>query len=209
MVRKRRAKKRLTLGRVLIIIMVATGIGLGYLVWYGESAVQSGFPLPCAGSESMHIHPYLRILISGQNITIPADNGMSSSCMEPIHTHDISGILHVEAPSTNTQYTLGQFFQVWSATYHTVTIGGAEHPIIFNSTDILGFKADFSHKVVLLVDGKPSSEYSSLVLNSLDYCSATTTGPPCSSAVGNPFYGGQQYPFGTGHTIVIEYVASS
>ena len=197
------------MGRVLLVLMVAVAVGLGYLTYSYESGSISGFPLPCSSSVNMHVHPYLRIVISGQNVTIPADVGVSSSCLEPVHTHDASGILHVEAPDPSTDYTLGNFFQIWSSTYHTVTIDGTQHPIVFNSTDILGFKADATHKVVLLVDGKPSSEYNFLVLNTLDYCSAATTGPPCSpTAVGDPAYGGQQYPYGTGHTIVIEYEAS-
>ncbi len=205
----RRRKRRLTLGRIILIVIIATGAGLAYLVSFGLSAGQGNFPLPCAASVNMHVHPYLQIMIEGQSITIPADIGISGSCLEPIHTHDASGILHLETPSTSTKYTLGQFFQIWSATYHTVTVNGLAQPIIFNSTDILGFKADATHKVVLLVDGKPSSEYGSLVLNTLDYCSAATTGPPCSpTAVGDPAYGGQQYPYGTGHTIVIEYEVS-
>ena len=190
-------------------MIIATVAGSGYLVYYAESGASSGFPFPCATSVSMHIHPYLQIMIEGQGVTVPADVGLSSSCDEPIHTHDASGILHLETPGTSTNYTLGQFFQIWSATDHTVTVNGQAQPIIFNSTDILGFKADATHKVVLLVDGKPSSEYASLVLNTLDYCSSATTGPPCSpTAVGGPAYGGQQYPYGTGHTIVIEYEAS-
>jgi hypothetical protein len=145
-------------------------------------------------------------VVNGQNVTVAADIGIlnSGTCLEPVHTHDASGIIHIESPNANTQYTLAQFFQIWNATYHTVTVSGIPQPIAFNSTDILGFKADATHKVVLLVDGKPSSEYGSLVLNSLDYCSAATTGPPCSpTAVGDPYYGGQPYPFGTGHAIVI------
>jgi hypothetical protein len=190
-------------------VIIATVVGLGSLVYYAESVASGGFPLPCATSVSMHVHPYLQIIINGQNVTIPADVGISSSCLEPIHTHDASGILHLETPGTSTNYTLGQFFQIWSATDHTVAVDGQARPIVFNSTDILGFKADATHKVVLLVDGKPSSEYASLVLNTLDYCSAATTGPPCSpTAVGDPAYGGQPYPYGTGHTIVIEYEAS-
>ena len=129
-----------------------------------------------------------------------------SGCDEPLHTHDTSGIIHVEAPA-NTQYTLAGFFEVWKATYGTLSFNGTSHPITFNSTDILGFRADATHKVVVLVDGKPSTAYDSLV--SLDYCNAATTGPPCSpTAAGDPSYGGQAYPFGTGHTIVIEYVTS-
>lgn len=59
---------------------------------------------------------------------------------------------------------------------------------------------------MLLVDGKPSTAFGSLVLNQLDYCSAASTGPPCyPTAVGDPYYNGQPYPYGTGHTIVIEY----
>lgn len=190
-------------------MIITTGIGLAYLVSLSGSGALSGFPLPCAGSVSMHVHPYLQIMVNGQSVPIPGDVGISASCLEPVHTHDASGIMHVEAPSASTQYTLGQFFQIWSATSHTVTVNGAEQPIIFNSTDILGFKTDATHKVVLLVDEKPSTDFGSLVLNSLDYCSAATTSPPCSpTAIGDPSYGGQQYPFGTGHTIVIEYVAS-
>ena len=212
--RARSGKKLLTLGRALLIVIIATGVGVAYVVsLYGPGSNVPGFPFPCAGSEGTaeHIHPYLQIVINGQNVAVPADVGIvrSGSCFEPIHTHDTSGIVHVESPNTSTQYTLSEFFQIWNATYHAVAINGANHPIIFNSTDILGFRADGNHKVVLLVDGTPSSVYGSLVLNSLDYCSASTTGPPCSTAVGDPFYGGQQYPFGTGHTIVIEYQVSS
>ena len=212
--RARSGKKPLTLGRALLIVIIATGVGLAYLVsLYGSSNVP-GFPFPCAGSEgtAIHFHPYLQIVINGQNVAVPAGVGIvkSGTCFEPVHTHDESGVIHVESPNTSTQYTLSEFFQIWNATYHAVTINGVNHPIIFNSNDILGFGADANHKVVLLVDGTPSSEYGSLVLNSLDYCSSSTTGPPCSpTAVGTPYYGGQEYPFGTGHTIVIEYTTSS
>ena len=207
---RRKKRRTIVLGIVLGLAVVS---GLGAYGLYNSINHPSGpfgvFPLPCAGASSQHVHPYLRIVIDGSDVTVPATIGISGGCDEPLHTHDASGIIHVEAPNTSTQYTLGDFFQIWKATYGTVSINGVDHPLVFNSTDILGFKADATHKVVLLVDGKPSSEYGSLVLNSLAYCSATTTGPPCSpTAVGDPSYGGQQYPFGTGHTIVIEYVTS-
>src|SRR5439155_4536378 len=110
------------------------------------------------------IHPYLSIFINGSNVTIPADIGITSGCDEPLHTHDASGIIHLEASDANTQYTLGDFFQIWQASYGTISFNGTSHPITFNSTDILGFKADATHKIVLLVDGKPSTDYGSLVL---------------------------------------------
>ncbi len=169
--RKRGKKNRLTLGKALIIVILATVIGMGYVVAeYGFPSTPAGLPYPCSGSGSvaLHVHPVLRIVISGQSVTIPADIGFLGSCLEPVHTHDTSGTIHVESPNRSTQYTLGAFFQIWEVTYHTTNLGGASHPIVFNSTDILGFKADSGHKVVMLIDGVPSSEYGALVLNSLD-----------------------------------------
>jgi len=75
-----------------------------------------------------------------------------------------------------------------------------EHPI--------GFTADAHHKVVLLVDGSPSTYYENLPLNDLDYCSRASTGPPCfPTTMGDPLYRAAPYPYGTGHTIIIEYVS--
>jgi thiol-disulfide isomerase/thioredoxin len=178
-----------------------------------KSLPTSAFPFQCLSSEgtSIHVHPWLRIVINGQNITVPADVGIrtsgSGSCFEPMHAHDSSGIIHIESPNANTPYALDDFFNIWRASYGSVTINGNPHPIIFTSTNILGFRADSIHKIVVLVDGQPSSEYGSLILNQLDYCSASSASPPCyPTASGNPYWNGQQYPHGTGHTILIEYV---
>ncbi len=180
--------------------IVTTGIGNGI------------FPLACSSEQSlvMHVHPWLRIVIENQNITIPSNVGVTVSCDEPVHTHDSSGIIHIES-STYTNFTLGEFFEIWAATYAYAAINNTKAPIVFNSTDILGFRADQSHSVVLLVDGQKSNAYGSLVLNSLDYCNASNSvsaSSPCyATAQGNPFYSGSSgYDFGTGHTIVIEYV---
>ncbi len=130
----------------------------------------------------VHVHPWLRITINNQSVTIPANIGIVASatgtCFEPLHTHDASGIIHVEATDASTVYTLGHFFQIWNATYGTVTINGSAQPIVFSSTDILGFKKDQTRQVKLLVDGQQSSEYDSLPSIPLDYCSATIASVP-------------------------------
>src|SRR5437879_2819351 len=43
------------------------------------------FPFSCEGQGTlfMHIHPWLRIVINGQNVTVPADIGDVSTCTEP------------------------------------------------------------------------------------------------------------------------------
>ncbi|MDA4111389.1 MAG: hypothetical protein OK439_02540 [Thaumarchaeota archaeon] len=169
------------------------------------------FPFACEGQGSlyMHIHPWLRIVINGQNITVPADIGLTSSCTEPVHTHDASGIIHIES-ETNSNFTLGDFFNIWGTTFANAVINNTKDPIVFNSTDILGFKTDKTHSLSLVVDGTESNAYGSLVLNTLDYCNAANSvaqSSPCyATAQGNPYFGGPNgYQFGTGHTILIEY----
>ena len=60
----------------------------------------------------MHIHPHLKIFVKGEEIKIPSNIGISSSCMRPVHTHDDSGTMHLEFP-TKTDVTLETFFKIW------------------------------------------------------------------------------------------------
>ncbi|MBI3858731.1 MAG: hypothetical protein HY296_00610 [Thaumarchaeota archaeon] len=199
-----RKKNRHPVAISLAVVAIVLGIGMYYVV----APTFTQFPFPCGEEGSyMHIHPYLRIVVDGQDVTVPGNIGLcSGGSFEPMHTHDSSGIIHIET-STYQNFTLGQFFSIWKATFHTANFNGSEHPVEFNSTDILGLKADATHQIELLVDGQNSSAWENLVLDTLDYCSASTTTTPCSpTAVGNPSWRGSTgYPFGTGHTIVIEY----
>lgn len=61
---------------------------------------------------ALHIHPTLTILIDGEKQSIPANIGVEGRTMRPIHTHDATGILHIEAPCQR-EFRLGEFFEVW------------------------------------------------------------------------------------------------
>jgi hypothetical protein len=54
---------------------------------------------------------------------VPANIGIENGTFAEIHTHDTSGIIHVESNS-NTVLTLGQFFDVWGVKFTTDCIGG-------------------------------------------------------------------------------------
>ena len=84
-------------------------------------------------------------------------------------------------------------------------MNGANYPVVFNKTDILGFRTDSTHVLSLLVDGQNSSAYEALNLNQYDYCDHTVANvPPCSpTATGDPYP--LSYPYGTRHTVVIQY----
>jgi hypothetical protein len=107
----------------------------------------STFPFPCLRTEgeAQHIHPYLRIVINGQAVTIPALIGIRNlpgggACLEPVHTHDASGVIHIESPSPTQTYILAGFFSIWRATYHTVDIQGMRYPVDYTLTELLGHR---------------------------------------------------------------------
>lgn len=61
-----------------------------------------------------HIHTSLQIYDRGTRVAVPADIGISqvANCLYWVHTHDNTGIIHIEAPVKRT-FTLGQFFDIW------------------------------------------------------------------------------------------------
>jgi hypothetical protein len=72
---------------------------------------------------ALHIHPHLSIFVSGQEIPIPANIGLTSSFGAPLHTHDATGIVHVESADPNRVFTLGEFFDVWGVRFTPTCLG--------------------------------------------------------------------------------------
>jgi len=67
--------------------------------------------LPGAG-EALHIHSRLHLYVHGQKVPVPAEIGVTSGITSPLHTHDATGVIHVESSEPRT-FTLGEFFDVW------------------------------------------------------------------------------------------------
>ncbi|HEY4036245.1 MAG TPA: hypothetical protein VGL94_19980 [Ktedonobacteraceae bacterium] len=61
---------------------------------------------------AFHIHAHLSMYIDGQNVPLPAQIGITNTCYYWLHTHDTSGIIHMESP-IQTTFTLGTFLQLW------------------------------------------------------------------------------------------------
>ena len=83
----------------------------------GQSAAPTPPPatnVPCGPSEVLtrHEHAHLTILIRGQIKTVPAFVGITATQICWLHTHDTSGIIHIEA-GDDRLLTLGDFFGVW------------------------------------------------------------------------------------------------
>ena len=84
-----------------------------------------GLPaLPSQGTV-IHIHQHLDLFANGRRVTVPAGIGIDprGGFFAPLHTHDSTGILHVES-ATRRSYTLGDFFGVWGVRLTRRCVGG-------------------------------------------------------------------------------------
>jgi hypothetical protein len=70
--------------------------------------------LPAPGKEKFHIHAQLRVYADGLLVPVPDHIGLDQSkgIAAAVHTHDRSGVIHLEADKPFTA-TLGDVFYLW------------------------------------------------------------------------------------------------
>lgn len=114
----------------------------------------------------MHTHSNLNVTANGNSILVPHGIGINSTlwndhsldkfgtdrkttifgtiipAMSPLHTHDSSGIIHVESTEFR-NYTLGQFLDIWG-----IPLEGRE--------------------VSLSIDGNRTADHSNYILNDME-----------------------------------------
>ena len=108
------------------IVLIVGGVVVlgGFLFWAGQAQNPSlvfvaGTNVACLpnghANIATHIHPELSIVVDGEPEVIPADIGITSTCMPEIHTHDTSGAVHVETTTHARlqELTFADFFDVW------------------------------------------------------------------------------------------------
>lgn len=123
-----------------------------------------GLPALTQEGNVLHIHQHIDVFVNGSPAAVPAEIGINdNSFISPIHTHDATGVIHVESP-TNEQFTLGQFFAIWGVRFTRTSVGGyhssAARPIRVY-LDGKPFHGDptrlvlASHEEIAVVIGKP------------------------------------------------------
>jgi hypothetical protein len=95
-----------------------------------------------------HVHSHLDVFVNGKAVRVPAGiginigdpavksgqayggpayGGISSACRQvcisPLHTHDVTGILHTESPNKKLN-TIGEFFIEWGVRLTPDCVGG-------------------------------------------------------------------------------------
>jgi hypothetical protein len=73
-----------------------------------------------------HFHAHLDIVDDGHPVEVPANLGIDPhrGLIAELHTHDDSGILHVESGSSTLTFTLGQLFVEWGVRLDADDLGG-------------------------------------------------------------------------------------
>jgi hypothetical protein len=98
----------------------------------------AGLDLLAAEDLTVQCHAHLDVIVDGRSVSVAAGLGTSvpdaagriPGTYEPgqpgiaaLHTHDTSGVLHVESP-TDPQFTLGQLFAEWNVAVAAGQLGG-------------------------------------------------------------------------------------
>ena len=76
-------------------------------------------------AQTLHFHDHLDVFVDGRKVTVPANVGINVAAdyLTSIHTHDATGIIHIESPTPRT-FTLGEFFDVWGVRFTASCLGG-------------------------------------------------------------------------------------
>jgi hypothetical protein len=146
--RRRRQRRRRTLwivGAGVAAVVVAGGITAGVLVgtasvaaevdrttpppWNAPTDVESrvraaGLTMLTAEGTALHTHQHLTVTVDGTRVPVPAGLGIDEAAQQlsAIHTHDASGVIHVESPEIRA-FHLGQVFTEWNVRLAREAVG--------------------------------------------------------------------------------------
>jgi hypothetical protein len=180
----KKAKTVVMVGLIAIAVVVTAGIvGLNVAnlntpsipppspsISSTATALSSSAPIDsiqCGAMEQLgfHIHAHLDIFINGQHSTVPALIGITGKCFYWLHTHDESGVIHIESP-VKRDFNLGHLFDIWNRKFNNtqifdnvvsntnalnVYVNGTEVPEGTSYRDIVLH----AHDVISIVYGKP------------------------------------------------------
>jgi len=143
----------------------------------------AGFDAPIDGMQcgvmmnGYHVHAHLSLFDSGRRVFLYGGIGWSqrSKRWYWLHTHDGSGVIHVEGPDSSFQPTLGKFFDVW------------HQPLSRSRTQFLDYKVGPGQTMRVYVNQKPYLGNSRDIQLRGHTTIALEIGPPFSAPLGYNF----------------------
>ena len=116
--------------------------------------------VPARAGTTLHTHQHLDVFVDGKRVVVPAGIGIGDGFISPLHTHDASGVIHVESRTVRS-YSLAEFFAVWGVRLTKTCLAGE-----------CG-----KSKLHFFVDGKPAPDPNRIVLTHHQEI-AVAFGPP-------------------------------
>lgn len=144
---KKKRQQRTIISIVIAVALIAIVVGAVIALRPPPNVV----PLPdylghcVVGNLVYHSHPNVTITINGANVPL-ANNTYDQSCQQPLHTHDATGVIHVETDD-NRNYTLNDWFLLWGHSANNL------YYTYFNSSQIFSYKVTSGHHLTMTVDG--------------------------------------------------------
>jgi len=132
-------------GNQPIVLVQATAVGAirfadGDTTRGGHGQTVDGVQVSTEQS-AYHVHAHLTIFINGVQVAVPKGIGITpprtveqnfvtgGSDFYWLHTHDETGIIHIEAPQPEV-FTLGQFFDIWGETLSSSQLAGEKGQVV-------------------------------------------------------------------------------
>jgi len=148
-------------GSLITYLVIRNNAGTGTLAQAQQIVDANYGPIDgvyCSANEQLayHIHAHLTIYMNGQQVPLVANTGIAPvgvtsnanvTCLYWLHTHDATGVIHIESPTTKI-YTLNQFFDIWerfsssSSAFPTELSSSTGWVIYVNGKQV---NTDFSH----------------------------------------------------------------
>ena len=154
--RSKKINKLIIIG-VIAVIAIVIGISVTSIRMPANATTPiDGIECNTMEQSIFHIHAQLNMFINGKNYTVPPLIGITNHCLYWMHTHDNSGIIHIESP-VNRTFNLGHFFDIWKQK--------------FSNNQVLNNTADVNHPVTVYVNGikvSNSTSYRDIALHAHD-----------------------------------------
>lgn len=102
----------------------------GWPAWTAPPTRNPVSGIGCLNTIRYHVHSLLSIYKDGVRQGLPDNVGRSTGCTYELHTHDVTGVLHIESDVPR-QFTLGQFFAMWRQPLAAAGTAGLTGPVRF------------------------------------------------------------------------------
>src|SRR5713226_8895244 len=124
--RAAKTKRITTIGIIVAVALAVVGL-VAFAIIQNQAPANAAYPpidkVSCLSTEQSgtHVHAHVTIYINGTSTPIPANVGIApdGSCLYWLHTHDSTGVIHIEAPS-GASATFGNFLAIWEQKFQQV-----------------------------------------------------------------------------------------